>query len=111
MAIQKDKILPCGVTGNYWKITDISVNKMTNVVTYIIALFLDLAHGHPDGSTSLGLTKQYTFQSTRSDLQGNLTSMGYTLIQAKANSLVPVIGDPDADPVAFDSDLAGGTPV
>lgn len=111
MAIQKDKTLASGAAGNYWKIIHESVDKIGLIGTWVIALYFDKAHGDAK-APDLGLRKVYSASITGTDLQsGSITALGYVKIKAKAESLVPVFGDPDADPVPFDPDLVDGEDV
>lgn len=111
MAIQKDKTLTNGASGNYWKIIHESVDKIGLIGSWVIALYFDKSHA--DAKTpDLGLRKVYSATVTGVELQGgSITALGYVKIKAKAATLVPVLGDPDADPVYFDPDLVGGTDV
>lgn len=110
MAIQKSKTLVNGASGNYWKITLESYDKVSMECVAIISLFLD--HDHSMSGAGLGMDKVYKFSATREELQGNRTLLAYAKIKAKAASMMTPIGGPiDADPVAFDSDLVGGTDV
>lgn len=99
MAIQKTKTLANGVTGNYWKITQVSVDKQSMTATATIALFTDAAHTNTSPIT--GTNKQYKMPVTKAQLTGDITAAAYTSIKAQASTFT---NGKDKDP-----DLAGGT--
>lgn len=113
MAIQKTKSLPNGSTGNYWKITSETCDRLKLTCAYVITLFTDKTHAD-NGSPSLGLSKKYVFTCTKGELAQDLTALGYDKIKTKAASIVtpPTIrGITTPAPYMYDSDLSGGTDV
>lgn len=87
MALQKEKTLPNGAVGNYWRISALQFNRATMKLDMVISLYKDstptlapLSNGHV---VSTVLTPQ--------ELVGNLVAMAYTKIKAYANSDVPNI--------------------
>lgn len=109
MAIQKAKTLSNGASGNYWKVTSESYDKMTFKCTWTISLFTDKAHSDAE-LPSLGFSKIYTYISNKTELMGNRTALAYTQIQAQASAMVVPFGGKASDSkVIADSDLAGGT--
>lgn len=111
MAIQKDKTLSNGIVGNYWKITFCALDSTSNTVQYVISLFIDKMRCDT-GASDLGFNKKYSFILTDDQILGNLISLGYTAILAKAVSQVPgSFTDPTAPTITFDPDLANGTSV
>lgn len=115
MAIQKEKTLPSGVTGNYWRLTSITLNRQNLTAMAEIALFKDAAAsaaGHPP----IGGHKTFTFNFTIPALLAatNVISFIYGLIMDKAET--PILynfftGELLETPTVVDPDLAGGTPV
>lgn len=87
MALQKDKTLSNGSSGNYWKITSEIYDKMTLQCTWVIALFKD-KDICTSGNPSLGLEKTFTYTATNEELCGDRTSLGYTQIKLQAATLV-----------------------
>lgn len=134
MAIQKSKTLASGATGNYWKVTSVTVNKQTMTLSAMMSLFMDSTHST---SASLGLTKSFSFPVTKTDLSGDLIALAYKKINAQANTMkttkaipgkpavpakpaaggkpatpaIPAVAAVAATSVATDPDLAGGTSV
>lgn len=101
----KEKTLRNGVTGNYWKIISEHLDRNLMQITWEIALFKDQA-ASMSGCTHLGLVKQFSKRVTREEALGNRTTLGYSFIQTKADSMVtPITG---GAPRVFDTDLAGG---
>jgi len=116
MAIQKEKTLKSGVSGNYWRITavhvDLKVMAEPFPVTFDVSLFLDAA-ASAALKNPVYRGKKYTFLFTRAQIiSGNILALGYAAIKAKAATLVPNPFDPESEPtIPFDSDLAGGEDV
>ena len=92
MAIQKTKTLANGMTGNYWKITSVSVDKQSMKLKVTMALFV--AQANTATSPIPTTNKLFTFTVTKVDLMGDLVALCYASIKAK--------NDPD---------LTGGTDV
>jgi hypothetical protein len=85
MALQKEKTLSNGATGNYWRISTLQFNRATMKLDMVISLYKDstpslapLSNGH---LVSAVLSQQ--------ELTGNLVAMAYNKIKAFANSDVP----------------------
>ncbi len=113
MAIQKSKSLSNGASGNYWKITSITVDKTALLITAIINLFMDQTHGQAKTS-DLGLSKTYVLPFVAADLEENIVALTYAKLLAKASSTYtpnPSSLNPSPSPITFDPDIAGGTPV
>lgn len=114
MAIQKDKTLPNGAQGNYWRILSIVIDRQAFVATGRIALFKDKAASDA-GKPPLGMVKSFNFTFQVSDIVGstNIISLIYSKITTKAETLIThsITGELLDPPVPFDPDLAGGTPV
>jgi hypothetical protein len=85
MALQKEKTLPNGAVGNYWRISALRFDRATMKLDMVISLYKDstptlapLSVGHV---VSAVLSPQ--------ELTGNLVAMAYNKIKAYANSDVP----------------------
>lgn len=115
MAIEKSKTLPNGATGNYWRITSITLNRQNLTAIAEIALFKDKSTsdaGHPP----LGAYKTFNFNFTVPALVSsqNVIAFIYGLIVARAETVVAYnffTGEPLAEPTVVDPDIAGGTQV
>lgn len=113
MAIQKSKTLPNGAVGNYWRITDIVIDRQNLKAVSHIALFKDQATSD-SGAPPLGAVKTYGFAFTKSELLAitNVVSYVYGKIMTQATATVTHdLSGHAISPVAFDPDLAGGTMV
>lgn len=114
MAIQKEKTLPNGVIGNYWRILSIVLDRESCVATGRIALYKDKATADA-GGTHLGVIKSFTFSFTVQELLASPDAItyAYSKIIARANAqiTVSVTGETLDTPRAADPDLAGGTNV
>lgn len=110
MAIQKSKTLANGASGDYWKVIQVAADKVNLTLIAHIALFTSADFKFID---HLGLVKQFRFSCTKEQLNGDTTALAYTLITAKVESTrsVDINGSPLDPPVAYDPDIAGGTPV
>lgn len=110
MAIQKEKILSNGSSGNYWKITAIKVDKVQLTVQFHLSLFKDSSfrNSQPVDYNC----KKYTFNFTKDELKEDITALGYIKIIEKAATMVPpFLGKAGDALIQYDSDLADGTSV
>jgi hypothetical protein len=114
MAIQKEKTLPNGAVGNYWRITTITIDRQNLTIVGTIALFKDAATSAA-GAPPLGAQKIFRFPFTMQEFAAapNAIAFIYGKIAAYANSLVSfdLAGNPIDPPVPRDADLANGTQV
>lgn len=111
MAIKKTKTLPSGVTGEYWKIVKETHNRVSDEMTWEIALFLDQAASNA-GKKQLNLSKIFKAIVTEEEASGNRTALGYTKIKQQASSMVsPHSGSLNLEPTPFDIDLYNGEDV
>lgn len=112
MAIIKEKTLASGAVGDYWRILDIHIDRQSRKVNARIALFKDQAHSTA-GAPPIGGIKSFFYSFTMSELlaQDNLITWVYTKIMAIAETEVTkdITGATLAEPMPFDSDIAGGT--
>lgn len=108
MALHKSKTLRWGVTGDYWKINGINVDRATHKVTAMIALHV--SSSTKDDPYIPGTGKTYIFSATKEEMQGNLVALCYSKIKQKANTIIkPATLSTPA--VYFDEDLKGATDV
>lgn len=108
MAIKKSKTLANGASGEYWKITSVIVDKISMSCTYQVSLYLSKGISI-EKKPSLGLVKTYRFEMTPEELRGNLVSIGYAKIKAKAEEMICLhFGTLDETQHPFDADLANG---
>jgi hypothetical protein len=107
MAIQKTKTLGSGASGNYWKITKCSYNRMSKVCEWTISLFKDYDHRN---STPLPLHKVFFKTLSPTEAAMDRAALGYTTIAAQAAEMIkpPFTVDPEAALIVRDPDLAGG---
>lgn len=106
MAIQKSKTLQNGATGNYWKITNISIDREKLVATCRVELFKDSSFSNIG---SLGSAKVFRVTVTKQQIAGDITAVCYTAIKTQANQSVTNPVTHESAPK--DADLAGGTDV
>lgn len=106
MALQKSKILSNGISGNYWKITSISVQPLS----MSISVLLDLCVSETFKSNPLRVPKVFIFTLTHTEMGGDLRALAYTKILAEVNTVVtPATNTTPA--VHRDEDLAGAASV
>lgn len=108
MALKKSKTLKNGTTGEYWRITNVSLDRNSNIAKYEISLYLNKT-ASDNKCSPLDLKKNYSFILTSEQANGDLNKIGYTKIKEKAASQVP---DPftrtrPAPIITFDEDLSG----
>ena len=111
MAIQKTKVLPSGIEGNYWRMASVHIDTTTCVATYYLSLHKDFDNRW--SPPILFKTKKYEFVLTLQQLEtANLRVLGYQKILEKAATMVPPLFGREGDElVQFDSDLADGLSV
>lgn len=114
MAIQKEKTLPNGAVGNYWRITTITIDRQHLRIAGQIALFKDQA-ASAAGAPPLGATKTFRFPFTMAEFLAapNAVAFIYAKIKAKASELLSfdIHGTPIVPPIYTDPDIADGVDV
>jgi len=85
MALQKEKVLDSGVSGNYWRVSALSFYRDGMKLNMTVSLYKDAT----PGLTPLGISHNFSFVVTPLELTGNLILMAYTKIKAYANSDIP----------------------
>lgn len=117
MAIIKSKTLPNGSSGNYYKITSLSLDKEQLELTIKLSLFKDKTTSD-SGLPSLKLHKTLKCSITKEQSVGDLLALGYIKLLQDANIQVSSrLFDPtatkqereSAPTVNKDSDIADGT--
>lgn len=88
MALQKDKELPSGVEGNYWKIIEARAEKKSSELVVKIALFKDKASSD-SGKQHLGIVHSFNGVKTSQELLGNLFELGYNMIKSQCAGSAP----------------------
>jgi len=111
MAIQKSKTLPNGVSGDYWRITTITIERQRLRLKGQIALFLD-AQASDDGRPPVGAEKSFEFPLVLAEIAPptNLIAYMYGKIIAAASVVVTkdILGNDLEVPTTVDPDLTGG---
>lgn len=112
MAIQKSKTLPNGVTGDYWRITQVSIVSTNMTFNVTISLFLSQA-AFMAGAKPLTSNKIYRLTFTGPDLVGDIIATTYGKVKAQASATVTrsITGAILSPPGVYDPDLDGGTDV
>lgn len=87
MALQKEKILASGVTGNYWRVSGLRFQRAGMKLDMTVDLYKDST----PGLAPLGVSHQFSFVITQQEIVGNLIAMAYNKIIAYANSDLPGI--------------------
>lgn len=94
MAIQKEKILANGSSGNYWKITREIYNRITKVCEWHITLFKD--QDKAALGVSLGISHIFSAKLTHGESIGNRTTIGYEKIKDQASEPAGPLSPPDS---------------
>lgn len=114
MAIEKEKTLPSGSTGNYWRLTSINIDRQNLRIMAVIALFKDAA-ASAAGKPPIGDYKNFNFNFTMAEFAAapNAIAFAYGKIIEKAQSMRThdISGVELETPVYYDADLADGTTV
>lgn len=110
MAIQKNKTLRTGVTGNYWKITHESYDRLAGTLSLTISLFLNKSASDA-GASPLPCSKTFKVPVTKEEMTEDRTAMGYIKIKEKAATVVAVPFALTPSTCLFDADLADGEDV
>lgn len=83
MAISKEKVLPNGTSGGYWKVIHISLDKISdpNIVNLncLLSLFMDKEHAAI--KADLGVDKSFTFKIAKKESIGDMWALSYIKIK------------------------------
>lgn len=114
MPIQKSKTLPSGVTGDYWRIMTITIDRQRLKIRGQIALFLNAAASN-EGRPPIGAHKSFEFPLVLAEIAPptNLIAYMYDKIIAAASVVITTdfLGNPLPEPTTVDPDLTGGVNV
>ena len=112
MAIEKQKTLNNGSSGNYWRIISITANTVSLKMSGQLGLFKDKNFSDSGGSTLM--VKHFTFPFTRQEFieAENIIALTYTKIMEQAYQALnyDIMGQPIDPPRYRDADLVGGIP-
>lgn len=109
MALQKEKTLPSGESGNYWRVSNLSFKRAGMVLDIELALYKDATLAAA-GASPLPCSHRFSFVLTPLELTGNLVAMAYTKIKAAIDELHPPLSGA-GDPASHYPDLLGYTEV
>ena len=114
MAIQKSKTLASGASGDYWRITQINIDRQNLQIQGTIALFKDAA-ASAAGQPPIGAAKVFQFPFTMVEFAAspNAIAFVYAKIKARAAQTLSydLSGAPIDPPRAVDPDLVDGVDV
>lgn len=85
MALQKEKVLASGVSGNYWRVSVLYFERDTMSLQMRLSLYKDST----PGLTPLGIHHDFKFTITQQEIVGNLVAWAYNKIKDYAESDVP----------------------
>lgn len=85
MALKKNIVLANGASGEYWKITNISIDKKKLSASFTISLFKDQEHADND-SPPIGPSYSANEIFSKELLAGDVTALGYELIKSKVSN-------------------------
>lgn len=106
MALKKLKTLPSGVSGEYWKITHLAIDRASKKVTCIFDLFVSKELSDA-GAKPLGVQKKFVLDLTKEEIETDLIENCYIKVKAKAQTMViPVGGSANSEKVQLDPELA-----
>jgi len=86
MALQKQKTLTSGVVGNYWKITEVSVDRISLTAYFKISLYLDKATSDA-GAVPINYSLSFRGHFTKQELAGDIFALGYSFIKEQTSIL------------------------
>lgn len=109
MALQKEKVLPSGETGNYWRVSELSFKRQGMRVTAVMSLY-KTAELAAAGTAPLPHSYSFSFTITQQEIVGNIVALAYTKIMAMVAALHPPISG-EGDPASHYPDLLDATVV
>jgi hypothetical protein len=105
MALQKEKVLASGVSGNYWRVSMLSFKRENMALEMQVSLYKDST----PNLAPLGVHHQFKFTITQQEIVGNLVTWAYDKIKAYADSDIPNLNGVGTHKGC--EDLAGATDV
>ncbi len=109
MALQKEKVLPSGESGNYWRVSELHFKRSSMIVSATLSLYKS-AELAAAGSAPLPASHVFNFTITQQEIAGNVVSLAYTKIIAMIAELHPPISGSGEDSSRY-PDLVGATTV
>lgn len=85
MALQKEKTLASGVSGNYWRVSMLQFDRSTMSLEMQVSLYKDST----PNLAPLGVHHRFKFTITQQEIVGNLVAWAYTKIKDYAESDIP----------------------
>lgn len=79
MAIRKSKTLDNGVSGNYWKIVQTTLNVLERKCSWMLQLFLDETYKNSKGLEEFKVF--YKSELSSVDMNKDLRALGYTTLK------------------------------
>jgi hypothetical protein len=114
MAIQKEKTLSNGVTGNYWRILSVFLDRQNLKAHGQIGLFIDKAASDA-GKKPIGAIKNFSFALNMAEFLASANAITYIYSKIKAKAETEILYDIQGNlleaPLLTDPDLAGGIDV
>lgn len=103
MALIKEKIFPNGISGNYWKVTGLTLDLLTDQGSIRLDLYKD---SEAEAPLKLpGSTKNFKFQIDHVNVMNNTLAAAYPKIKAYANSVIrPAVEATEAVELVRDED-------
>lgn len=92
MALKKVKELPSGATGEYWKVVQVSADRLKSELSCKIALFKDKASSDA-GKKHLGFVISCSSVFNKQQLSGDLTALAYQMVKGKCLQENPPVLD------------------
>lgn len=73
MALQKEKTLPSGEVGDYWRVSELSFHRSGMKLDIVLSLYKSAAVA-ATGAPPLPCSHQFSFVITQQDIVGNLVA-------------------------------------
>lgn len=83
MAFLKEKVLPNGTKGEYWRVTHISLTKPGAVIRVVCIVELYVNATHKDTAPLPGTAVSTSFETTMQEAMGNLVALCYIKTKQK----------------------------
>lgn len=105
MALQKEKVLASGVSGNYWRVSMFHFDRDRMALEMRVSLYKDST----PNLAPLGIHHNFKFTITQQEIVGNLVAWAYGKIKTYADSDIPNLDGNGTHKGC--EDLAGATDV
>ena len=90
MALQKEKVLASGESGDYWRVSNLMFKRSDMSVYIILSLYKSAALA-ASGAEALPVSHSFTFKVTQQELAGNIVGLAYTKMKALIAEVHPPI--------------------